>query len=254
MAAWTKFDFDVSGPDSGSLTEARHIVHAKDFWLILARGKIPAQIVYDESIFNETRHYVTWLSANTWADGSIYGGVEIVYEWARLAGSLEVFWVETISKYNPPAVRFFLTAKQPTSFVTPYDLTSDDGPLKLADGTWYRNSHVTAEFMIEASLLLSQSAAVNFVEHNSRACRLYGADCAEKTRCGSKLPLALSDTFWGQEVSRLTPRFSHRSAFQIGRPSTTSINGAYSELYYGLGARSKGLFKGKISDLLTVWQ
>lgn len=44
VAAWTKFDFDVSGPDSGSLTEARHIVHAKDFGSYWLEVKSPLRL------------------------------------------------------------------------------------------------------------------------------------------------------------------------------------------------------------------
>jgi len=62
------------------LSTVRHIVHVPSARRIIEDGRIKAGLVYDESRLNESRISVTWVSANTWNLGSIYGTVEFQFE------------------------------------------------------------------------------------------------------------------------------------------------------------------------------
>lgn len=65
--------------------------------IIVLRGGL----VHDESKLKKSRIAVTWLSANTWAPGSIYGNVQFSFSWKQ-AAQKRVYWVEAMHSYRPP--------------------------------------------------------------------------------------------------------------------------------------------------------
>jgi hypothetical protein len=166
------------------LNTVRHIVHVPAARRIIEDRKIKAGLVYDESRFNRSRISVTWVSANTWAFGSIYGTVEFQFDWKTLVEDQKVYWVEAMEKYNPTAYRFLLTSREPRELgsgsIEPYDPTKDDGPLRKSGDQWYWNGEFTSEFMIDDDLLLRHATGLDFVRHHGQFCRSFGTECVDR--------------------------------------------------------------------------
>ena len=171
---WERFDTKLEW----ELTSVRHIVHVPVARRIIEDGKIKAGLIYDRSRLNTSRLSVTWVSANTWAFGSIYGTVEFQFDWKSLVSGQKIYWVEVMDEYNPPAYRLLLS-KQPidSPLVKSYDPASAKGPLKLVDNKWYWNGNNTSEFMIAEDLPLENASGLDFVQHNEKYCQTYGNNC-----------------------------------------------------------------------------
>ena len=71
--------------------------HIADARRIIEDNRVRARIVYDESQLNRSRTHVCWVSANTWAYGSIYGTVEFSFKWSDLVAGKQVYWVEAMT-------------------------------------------------------------------------------------------------------------------------------------------------------------
>jgi len=67
------------------LATVKHIVHLPVARRIIEDGKIKSGLIFDKSRLNKTRISVTWLSANDWSHGSLYGTVEFQFSWEKLA-------------------------------------------------------------------------------------------------------------------------------------------------------------------------
>ena len=189
---WNRYSCDIPERDIDSssracieLSEVHHVVHVPEARRILEDGRIKASLVHDESRLDRSRLPVAWLSANTWAYGSIYGSVQFTFDWDRIIEGRKVYWVEAMD-YRPPAYRLLLSERGPTdsSLVQTYDPENDDGPLKHKNGTWYWNGNYTSEFMVEADLPLGQCQEIEFIRHNDRCRR--GSSCPEKGDTGQK--------------------------------------------------------------------
>jgi hypothetical protein len=166
------------------LNKVRHIVHVPTARRIIDDGKIKAGLVYDESRLNKSRISVTWVSANTWALGSIYGTVEFQFDWKKIVEGQKIYWVEAI-KYNPHAYRFLLSSRElgelGSKLIEPYDPVKDDGPLRKSGDNWYCNGEFTSEFMIDDDLWLRDAIGLDFVQHNGQYCRTFGFNCPDRT-------------------------------------------------------------------------
>ncbi len=182
MPEWDQFNIDVT-KSNGSARElhiVRHIVHVPVARRIIEDSKIKAGLIYDQSRLNSSRLSVVWLSANTWAWGSIYCTIEFQFQWNNLIAQKNVYWVEAMNDYRPPAYRLLLSRNKFSS-LTPYDANTDDGPLKFHGGKWYWNSSYTSEFIIDDDLMLSDCSGIEFVAHNHSYCRTNGSNCKERS-------------------------------------------------------------------------
>jgi hypothetical protein len=163
------------------LTTVKHIVHLPIARRIIEDGKIKSGLVFDKSRLNKSRISVTWLSANDWSPGSLYGTVQFQFPWEKLVKHKHIYWVEAIPSYHPPAFRFLLSFEEiPSHLVTKYDPEKDDGPLRLADGKWRWNSEFCSEFMIADDFPISEVAGIDFVHHHQTYCRTYKSKCIER--------------------------------------------------------------------------
>jgi hypothetical protein len=95
MSEWTPYRIRIpkesapSSHDGQRLETIYHVVHLPTARRILEDGRLRAGLIYDESRLRKSRICVTWLSANTWAPGSIYGNVQFAFPWIDdLIGSL----------------------------------------------------------------------------------------------------------------------------------------------------------------------
>jgi hypothetical protein len=85
MKEWETYKIKAEPETVGTeLDMVRHIVHVPDARRIIEDRKIKAGLVYDESRLNQSRVSVTWVSANDWVYGSIYGTVEFQFNWTPL--------------------------------------------------------------------------------------------------------------------------------------------------------------------------
>lgn len=146
-----------------------HVAHAKSACRILEDGYLKAGLVRDESRLNESRIAVTWLSANTWANGSIYGNVQFSFSWANQVANRRFYWVEAMHSYKIPAYRILITDRDlsESKYVKPYDPLTDEGPLREGAGVWYWNGACTSEFLIERDIFLEQCTGFDFITHHS---------------------------------------------------------------------------------------
>jgi hypothetical protein len=162
------------------LTTVKHIVHLPVARRIIEDGKIKSGLIFDKSRLNKSRISVTWLSANDWSPGSLYGTVEFQLSWEKLVKHKRIYWIEAMASYHPPAYRFLLTFEEITSpLVTKYDPEKDDGPLKQVEGKWRWNPDFCSEFVFADDFLISEIAGINFVHHHQKYCRTK-SNCIEQ--------------------------------------------------------------------------
>jgi hypothetical protein len=151
-----------------------HICHVKDAYRILEDGKIRSSLVWDESRLKNSRTCVSWVSPNTWAQGSIYGNICFEFPWPKLVDQRNLFWVEGIQHYNPPAYRILVTDKgKHLPKLQAYDPTRRRGPVyhDAATDTWYRNGEFTGEFLVDGDLSLEDCRRLSFVNHHEKRCK-----------------------------------------------------------------------------------
>jgi hypothetical protein len=187
MTDWAAYKIAVpKGPKSQSgegrlLETVYHVAHVPEARRILEDGRLKAGLVYDESVLNRSRIAVTWLSANTWGLGSIYGNVEFTFRWSELIVDRRFYWVEAMTTYTPHAYRILLTERDlsRSKYVKAYDPASEKGPLRQRGDEWYWNGDYTSEFMIEADIPLDDCVGFEFITHHDKFCSLHRSACPD---------------------------------------------------------------------------
>lgn len=171
-------------PDCRILQTVRHVVHVPLARRIIEDGKLKAGLVEDESILRRRRLAVTWVSANRWGNGSIYGNVEFSFPWRTIVSDRRFYWVEVMNKYNPSAYRILLTNSDRDLSkwgLQAYNPSSDKGPLRERDGIWYWNGNYTSELMIDGDIDLEDCSDLQFIDHNRELCRTHKSSCPDRT-------------------------------------------------------------------------
>jgi hypothetical protein len=186
MSEWTPYK--IAFPNSsraqsqqGNVLETvYHVAHVSNARRILEDGRLTAKLVYDESWLRKSRISVTWLSANTWANGSIYGNVQFAFPWTEIKRQ-RFYWVEAMTHYSPHAYRILLTDRDlsHSKHVREYHPSCNRGPLRERSGVWYWNDQCTSEFLIENDIDLEDCTAFDFVGHHSSICRLNRRGCSD---------------------------------------------------------------------------
>lgn len=187
MSEWTPYRIGIpnrsqsSSNDGQVLETVYHVVHVPTARRILEDGQLRARLIYDESKLRKSRICVTWLSANTWGPGSIYGNVQFAFPWTKQIRRRHCYWVEAMKAYSPHAYRILLTDRDlsQSKYVQEYDPASNKGPLRERDGTWYWNNQFTSEFMVECDVDLDQCTGFDFISHHYSKCRPNGNACPD---------------------------------------------------------------------------
>lgn len=233
--------------DGVILETVHHVVHVPTARRILEDNRLRAGLIYDESRLNRSRMCVTWVSANTWGPGSIYGNIQFSFAWSDLIRDRRVYWVEAMPDYSPRAYRLLLTDRDLSAsrHVTPYDPASDEGPLRERDGVWYWNDTYTSEFMIDADLPLRRCTGFAFINHRPDRCRLNGSSCTDRTappyRTGGRvLAFLLGNDLHGVDRVLKTPVAPRR-----GRPLSDAVDVGIDGIMRALG-NNKSRFAGGI--------
>ena len=176
---WEKYA--IGKGDFKELDSVRHIAHVKDAIRIIEDGTIRSSLIWDESKLNNSRTCVSWVSPNEWASGSIYGNVSFEFDWKEIVSGKNLYWVEDVEEYNPPAYRILVTDKNYNSWrlVSRYDPNKQNGPVHYDGSNWHRNGNYTGEFMIDGDLSLQYCREVEFINHNKRYCSKNGRNCED---------------------------------------------------------------------------
>jgi hypothetical protein len=195
VTKWTPYRISIpkgstpSARDGTLLETIYHVVHVPTARRILEDGYLRGGLVHDESRLNKSRICVTWLSANTWALGSIYGNVQFSFPWSVHVRNRRFYWVEAMIDYSPHAYRILLTDRDlsKSKYVREYDPRSNRGPLRERNGDWYWNGSYTSEFMVEGDIDLDDCTGFGFVSHHSDICQLDGASCLDRSATTSRI-------------------------------------------------------------------
>jgi phosphatidylserine/phosphatidylglycerophosphate/cardiolipin synthase-like enzyme len=153
---------DRPNADCYPLETIYHIAHVSDAFRIFQDRRIRSTLVGDESKLKKTRSSVTWLSPNTWANGSFYGNVRFDFDWKKLVEGKRFYWVEAM-KYAPVAYRILIAEQKPDLDLERYRPETDKGPLYYDSkhDKWYCNiDNLTGEFMLDQSDFPSNVAPI----------------------------------------------------------------------------------------------
>lgn len=165
------------------LKSISHVTHIGQAISIMKNFQIIPSLVYDHSKLNTDRILVNWFSPNEWT-GYRYGTVRFTFDFENLVKKFSnLYWVETIEKYNPPACRLLFTNKDYTgnNKIKIYDITEKNGPIWIDfdSGKFYWNNYITLELMFEDSVKLND-CTIDFVNHHAELCNLKNLSCREK--------------------------------------------------------------------------
>ncbi|MBR0891817.1 hypothetical protein [Bradyrhizobium diazoefficiens] len=219
------------------MTKVHHVAHVPDARRILEDKRVRSGLIYDESRLNRTRTCVSWASANTWVEGSIYGNVQFTFDWADIIRGRRVYWVEDMPDYSPPAYRLLLTDRDLSPGVSrnviAYDPAVDKGPLREREGDWYWNDDYTSEFMIEDDLPLRLCRGVSFIRHRRDICRLHGCSCGDRTASEFMIGGRIMAFLLGSGVHSLDRTFRRPASMRSRLPLLDSVERPRVALCFG---------------------
>ena len=149
-----------------------HVTHLGAAQRILADGAIKPKRIRDQSVLNDTRLKVVWLSANSWYPNCVYGNVQFTFNWVDIIKKRKLFWVEPTPENRSQGFRILVAKEIPPeiSSVTRYDPSRHRGPVKRQGRSWYCDFSQISEFMLAAKLPLKSCKRIRLMEHDR--CRL----------------------------------------------------------------------------------
>jgi len=247
---WEKYWAGVPGisPECGSFDTVYHICHIRDAFRMFEDGKIRSSLVWDESRLRNTRTCVSWVSPNLWSYGSIYGNIRFEFAWGDQVEGKQLFWIEDVPRYNPPAYRILASGEDfGTQGLDRYDPTKDKGPVLYDEktGVWYRNTRYTGELLIDGDLLLEECTRVGFDHHNPDICRRSRKACPDIRKNASQAGGELIARLAGHNLTRHTELFL--DAAKKRRELHTEVMSAWKRLEKALSVQkgSDGRLRAK---------
>ena len=184
--------------DCVQLINVSHVSHINNALNIFEAEKINAGLVFDESILNNERISVVWLSPNDWtgAGGFRYGNVRFNFEWKQIINNKNYYWIESIA-YGIQACRILVTSNDYSLKFKVYDPKRGDGPwwYNIDTDTHYWNGEYCLEIMIERDVFINEALTIDFVDHHPKRCNISYADCHDlglyRARAGARFIAAL---------------------------------------------------------------
>lgn len=147
-----------------------HYTHMLPAIRIAEDRQISVGLIYDGKLL-ATRTEVAYLSPKRWGGGSIYGSFCFEASWPKIQQHRKLYWVEENRKYQNPIARFLLSWHDVKDLpVTPYDPTTDDGPLRLVGDKWYWLNTCVPEIVIDDPIPFSQLTRLTFESHRQGYC------------------------------------------------------------------------------------
>lgn len=254
MNEWDPYKIDFPPPggwtgQAAELDQIHHIVHPQAARFIMDEGRIRPGIVYDHSRLNTTRTTVIWLSAKLWP-GSIYGTVQFSFPWVKLIEGCRFYWVEDVL-YQPPAYRILVTTRDYShlSFLTLYDPSTEEGPLRVRNGVWYYNQEATGEFMFDRDLELWECQRVKAIKHKEDGCRIYRNGCRDLRTSESITAMRIVATIISNGIHSVDHTYTRHMV--VGSPSQTSseFQSGISTIWLKLVKSSHCRFGGPVSAI-----
>lgn len=173
---------DEQWPDNTEpFSTVNHVTHYESAIRILIDGGVQARGVTEQKLFKDKGLRVTWLSPNTWVNGSIYGGIGFTANFKKIIEGKNAYWAGAVTDYSPVAMRILIT-DQNYDFLEPYDPAIDNGPWRYekSTGIHYRNLKYNLEFMVERDVALHDFDNLITFEHHSIHCNLKKTPCPDK--------------------------------------------------------------------------
>jgi hypothetical protein len=246
MAKWDAFKIDIPGSvrrsgDGHAFDEVFHVAHLRASRRILEDGYLRAGLVNDGSLLDETRTCVTFMSANSWTDGSVYGTVRWTYSWPELVANKRFYWVEARTNNAYPIYRILVSDRDPDELpaLTPYDPVVDEGPLRTQGGVWYRNSmNKVSEFLFDGDLRLDDCKDFDFVRHHPKFCYLRGS-CSEKHYYPQDAASQTMAFVFGNGIRSLDAILERGNKWDKSRRFSSVVDDGLAEFYRRLGTGQK---------------
>lgn len=247
MSEWTPYRITVpkegvESPRAGHpLETVYHVVHVPTARRILEDGCLRAGLIYDESRLRKFRTCVTWLSANTWTLGSIYGNVQFSFPWDNQIRKRHCYWVEAMPGYNPHAYRILLTDRDlsGSKYVREYDPTSSKGPLRECKGEWFWNNNFTSEFMVESDIDLDECTGFDFVSHHHGICRLNGPSCDDLKTSARRTGGRMMAFLLGHDLHAVDHILKRRSRYDKARVLSDTVDVGVEGIWQTLGMKKE---------------
>lgn len=248
MSEWSEFDFDLpKHPNRGwehsvccEFEHVYHVTHIEIALRIMRDGKIRRSLIGDKSVLKAKQVSVTWISPNTWHDGSMYGNIGFAYKFPKRVEGKNYYWVEVMREYSPIAVRILITDNE-YPYLERYDPENDDGPWKIAeDGRHYRLKKVNLEFMLEEDLDLQYCRYVRAFDHHYEHCSVYKGKCKELDKKDRKA----AKEYYSSVVAQSVPIISrhHRESINGTLVARDSLSHAISSFF---GSAQRKSYEGK---------
>jgi hypothetical protein len=239
--------------------KVRHISHVKDALRIIEDGIIRSSLVWDKSRLNNSRTCVSWVSPNSWGNGSLYGNVSFEFDWDRIVDGKDLYWVEAVTDYQPAAYRILISEKKHDSIpeLQLYNERKPYGPIYFDGETWYRNGFYTGEFLIDSDLSLRDCSEIDFVDHNDRICTKSNA-CSDIGSSSADKGAELLATLIGRDINKSRKLFieDERKGKFLTTSSFSALHRLFLDLTYNLSedGMDKGLKfrKGDIYRILRA--
>jgi hypothetical protein len=255
VSEWTPYRIGLpkqgtSSSEDGQLLEiVYHVVHLPIARRILEDGHLRCGLIYDESRLRKSRICVTWLSANTWAPGSIYGNVQFAFPWSKQIRKRHCYWVEAMTAYSPHAYRILLTDRDlsESKHVREYDPSSNKGPLRERNGEWYWNDRYTSEFMVESDISLEDCTGFGFISHHSSICRTNGAACPDFNTSSENVGGRVMAFLLGNGLQGIDHVLKQPSRSESDRSLSRAVDVGVGGIWRALG-RKKEYFGGTIKS------
>ena len=253
MSEWRTYSIGIPKPGKSSsndgypLENVFHVVHLPIARRILEDGHLRCGLIYDESRLRKSRICVTWLSANTWAAGSIYGNVQFAFPWSKQVRKRHCYWVEAMTAYSPPAYRILLTDRDlsESKHVREYDPACDKGPLREHKGKWYWNGSYTSEFMVESDISLEDCTGFDFISHHSSICRANRAGCPDFGTTTEKVGGRVMAFLLGNGLHSIDHVLKKPSRSDLDRPLSYAVDRGLGGIWLALG-KKKDRFGGPV--------
>ncbi len=252
MKEWERFKvgtpankgFNTSCIPFDSVSHTSHVATAIN---IIQAGEVCPSLVSDESILNDKRILVAWLSPNYWGTGFRYGNIRFDFAFDTLIKGRRFYWVESVA-YRIPACRILITDIDRDSQLPRYDPVTKNGPwwFDSSNAQNYYNNHYCLEFMIEAPVSLEALMSLDFVNHHSDYCAIHRNNpkrCKElglRSNKGGAIFLTRAIVS-GADLTSLSIHFIHEN----GNP-TFELEGPFDEFVVRIS--NKAVFKGSISE------
>lgn len=255
MPDWSQYGNNFVGRAVGhwrDLTRVSHVTHLHRAKKIIRDCEIKSQLVYDESILNQSRTTVVWVSPKEWPAGYRYGSVAFDFNWRVLSSEKHFYWVESIPAYHPAACRILVSEQQGlerlVTCLQPYDPGKSDGPLRVVDRDWFFNDEYTLELMFDENLPLQRMDGLRFVTHHRDFCceqrYLSNTRCEDRSMEVSDIGAQVAATIIGLQNYTIRDKLRVYEGEWWLRPSTlTAVNGAWRAI------RPLDADHGPVSDL-----